>query len=50
MKLSKLSKECSKVLNKLIETDNRKNNLVCVKVDSKGNKVWTRRNSKQRTK
>ena len=45
MKLSKLSKECSKVLNKLIETDNRKNNLVCVAVDSKGNRTWKRKNN-----
>ena len=43
--MNKLEKKCTEALNKLIEKDTIKTNLVCVKVDSKGNKTWTRKNN-----
>ena len=44
--MNKLEKKCTEVLNKLIEKDTIKNNLVCVAVDSKGNRTWTRKKTK----
>lgn len=41
--MDKLSKKCTEILNKLIEKDTIKHNLVCVAVDSRGNKTWTRK-------
>ena len=42
--MNKLLNKCTEVLNKLIKKDTIKNNLVCVAVDSKGNRTWKRKN------
>ena len=44
--MNKLEKKCTEVLNKLIKKDTIKHNLVCVAIDSNGNRTWTRKKTK----
>ena len=44
--MNKLLNKCTEVLNKLIKKDTIKHNLVCVAIDSKGNRTWTRKKTK----
>ena len=44
--MNKLEKKCPEVLNKLIKKDTIKHNLVCVAIDSNGNRTWKRKKTK----